>query len=109
MQRCVQSADVSALMHVCTMHTIIFASGKKMIHLNSFLFYNSRCALPEWRSISFSLPVFFLFFSFYFFMSNSTSEHLEMEMGLTQLLPLEKALACGETEAFALYDLTEGF
>lgn len=42
-------------------------------------------------------------------MSNSTSEHLEMEMGLTQLLPLEKTLACGETEAFALYDLTEGF
>lgn len=57
---------------------------------NSFLFYNSTCALSEWRLISFHfLYQCFLFFFFYFFnfMSNSTSEQLGMEMGLTRLLP----------------------
>lgn len=100
-QRCVQFADVSALMHVCTLHTIIFANGKNKQTLksasyisfpdpNSFLFYNSTCALSEWRLISFHfLYQCFLFFFFYFFnfMSSSTSEQLGMEMGLTRLLP----------------------
>lgn len=105
LQRCVQFAGMSALMHVCTLHTF-FAIGKKiksasdlslffLIHLYFPLsvLYNSTCALSEWRSIPFHFLLSALL-SFFNFMSVSASELWGIEMGLTLLLPQKTSRGC---------------